>query len=142
VQTVSQLLDKKGHEIWSVTPDASVYDAVKLMADKETGCLLVLDGSRVVGMISERDYTRKVILEGRASKDTAVSEIMSDRVVCASPEHTIEECMALMTDKRIRHLPVMDGDDLLGLVSIGDLVKAVIAEQQFEIEQLERYIAL
>jgi CBS domain-containing protein len=141
MQTVKQLLESKGHDVWSVDPDTSVLDAIKKMADKAVGALLVLDHDKPVGMVSERDYARKVILQGRSSEETPVKEIMTTRVVCARPDLSVEECMAIMTDKRIRHLPVMEGDQVLGMISIGDLVKAIIAEQQFIIEQLERYIA-
>lgn len=141
MHTVKQLLESKGHDVWSVSPDTSVLDAIKKMADKQIGALLVLDGSKPVGIVSERDYARKVILQGRSSQETPVGEIMTTHVVCARPDLNVEECMAIMTDKRIRHLPVMEGDQVLGMISIGDLVKAIIAEQQFIIEQLERYIA-
>jgi CBS domain-containing protein len=127
--------------VWSVSPDTSVLDAIKKMADKGIGALLVLENGKPVGIVSERDYARKVILQGRSSQQTPVREIMTTRVVCARPDLNVEECMAIMTDKRIRHLPVMEGDRLLGMISIGDLVKAIIAEQQFIIKQLERYIA-
>ena len=140
MKTVMQVLQVKGHDVWSIGPDASVYEALKLMADREVGALLVLDAGKLVGIMSERDYARKVILEGRFAKDTPVREIMSARVVCVRPEQTIEECMALMTDKRIRHLPVLKDDDLVGLVSIGDVVKTIISEQDFIIQQLEHYI--
>ncbi len=139
--TVKQLLQGKGHDIWSIGPEASVYDAIELMADKEVGALVVLEGDSLVGVLSERDYARKVVLQGRSSKGTKIKEIMTTRVAYARPEQTVEECMALMTDKRIRHLPVMDGDELLGVISIGDLVKAIIEEQQHVIEQLEQYIS-
>jgi signal-transduction protein with cAMP-binding, CBS, and nucleotidyltransferase domain len=119
---------------------ALVYDAMKLMADKEIGALLVMEGATLAGIQSERDYARKIILQGRSSLTTEVREIMTSRVVCAGPERSIEECMALMTDKRIRHLPVVEAGQVCGMISIGDLVKAIIAEQQFIIQQLERYI--
>jgi CBS domain-containing protein len=119
---------------------ALVYDAMKLMADKEIGALLVMEGATLAGILSERDYARKIILQGRSSLTTEVREIMTSRVVCAGPERSIEECMALMTDKRIRHLPVVEAGQVCGMISIGDLVKAIIAEQQFIIQQLERYI--
>lgn len=138
---VSDLLENKGDEVWSIGPDASVFDAIKLMADKGVGALMVMEGTKIVGVISERDYARKVILMGLSSRETQVKEIMTTRVVYANPEKTVEECMALMTDKRIRHLPIMDGEQLTGVISIGDLVKSIIAEQQFTIEQLERYIS-
>lgn len=137
---VAQVLQAKGYDIWSVTPDTSVYDAIKMMADKEVGALLVLEGEKLVGIVSERDYARKVILKGKSSKDTPVREIMTSKVYYVRPEQTIEECMALMTAKRIRHLPVLDGDRLVGILSIGDVVKAVIADQEFLIQQLEHYI--
>jgi CBS domain-containing protein len=137
---VAQVLQAKGYDIWSVTPDTSVYDAIKMMADKEVGALLVLEGEKLVGIVSERDYARKVILKGKSSKDTPVREIMTSKVYYVRPEQTIEECMALMTAKRIRHLPVLDGDQLVGILSIGDVVKAVIADQEFLIQQLEHYI--
>ena len=141
MKSTRQLLEAKGSEVWSVHPDAAVYDAIEMMADKEVGALMVLDGGALVGVISERDYARKVILRGRSSKDTAVKEIMTARVIYARPDQTVEDCMALMTEKRIRHLPIVDGEDLLGVVSIGDLVKSMLAEQQFVIEQLEQYIS-
>jgi CBS domain-containing protein len=123
-----------------VSPDTLVFEAIKKMADKRIGALLVLDRGKPVGIVSERDYARKVILQGRSSQETPVKDIMTTRVVCARPDLNVEECMAIMTDKRIRHLPVMEGDEVLGMISIGDLVKAIIAEQQFLINQLERYI--
>jgi CBS domain-containing protein len=138
--TVRQLLQAKGYEIWSIASDASVYDAVKLMADKEVGALLVLDGKKWVGIISERDYARKVILKGKRSIDTPVNEIMVKEVITVRPEQPIEECMAIMTEKRVRHLPVCEDDCLVGIISIGDVVKAIISQQEFMIEQLERYI--
>lgn len=141
MRTVKQLLESKGHDVWSVSPDTSVLEAIKKMADKQVGALLVLDHDKPVGIVSERDYARKVILQGRSSQETPVKEIMTTRVVCARPDLNVEECMAIMTDRRIRHLPVMEGDQLLGMISIGDLVKAIIADQQFIINQLERYIA-
>jgi CBS domain-containing protein len=140
MKTVKQLLDAKGHEVWTIGPDASVYEALTLMADKDVGALLVLEAGKLVGIISERDYARKVILKGKFSKDTLVSEIMSTRLVYVRPEQTVQECMALMTDRHIRHLPVLAGDELVGLVSIGDLVKAIISEQQFLIQNLQDYI--
>ena len=141
MKTVKQILDEKGGEVWSVAPGDSVYRTIELMAEREVGALLVVDEGTLVGIVSERDYARKVILQGRSSRDTPVSEIMTERVVYARPEQPVDECMALMTDKRIRHLPVMDGDELAGMISIGDLVKAIIAEQQFMISQLEQYIS-
>jgi CBS domain-containing protein len=138
--TVRELLGKKGGQVWSVAADSTVYQALQLMADKNVGAVLVLDGSRLLGILSERDYARQVILKGKASRDTPVREIMTTRVVCVAPERTIEDCMALMTDKHIRHLPVLANETLVGVLSIGDVVKAVISEKQFMIEQLESYI--
>ena len=140
METVQQLLDEKGHEVWSVHPDDSVFDAIKKMADKEIGSLVVLEGDKIVGIITERRYARNVILKGRSSLETPVRDIMVNRVVCARTNQTIQECMAVMTDKRIRHLPVVDQKRLVGLVSIGDLVKSTIADQKFTIEQLTHYI--
>lgn len=140
MKTVRQLIDAKGGAIVSVAPATNVFDALKLMAEREIGAVLVLEGGRVAGIMSERDYARKVILKGKSSQETPVREIMTERVVYARPEHTVAECMALMTDKRIRHLPVMDDGRLLGVVSIGDLVKEMISEQEFIIRQLEGYI--
>ncbi len=141
MKTARELLDNKGHDIWSISPERSVYEAIEMMAAREVGALMVMEGDRVVGVISERDYARKVIIKGRSSRKTRVSDVMTSRVVYAQPGQTVGECMALMTDKRVRHLPVMDQGRLLGVISIGDLVKAIIAEQQFTIEQLERYIS-
>ncbi len=141
MQTVRDLLKKKGSEIHAVGPDTTVYDALRLMAEKNVGAVLVRDGERPIGILSERDYARQVVLKGKASKDTPVREIMTSRVVFVRPEQSIEECMALMTDKRIRHLPAIDEGKLIGILSIGDVVKAVISEKQFRIEQLENYIS-
>ena len=138
--TVRQILDGKGHTSWSVAPDSLVYDALKLMADKEIGALLVVEGGRLVGVISERDYARKVALKRKSSLDTPVKEIMTREVVCVRPEQTVEECMGLVTEKRVRHLPVLVDDLVVGIISIGDLVKAVIDEKDFTIKQLESYI--
>jgi CBS domain-containing protein len=140
MQTVRDILKKKGSETHAVSPDTSVYDALKLMAERNIGAVLVLDAGRPVGILSERDYARQVILKGKTSKETPVREIMTARVVFVRPEQQIDECMALMTDKRIRHLPVLEDDALIGIVSVGDVVKAVISEKQFRIEQLENYI--
>ena len=140
MKTVKRILQAKGQDVWHTTPDALVYDALKLMAEKGVGSLLVLEEGKLAGIISERDYARKVILKGKSSLDTPVKEIMTKKVVCVRPENTIEECMALMTDKHIRHLPVLVDDRVVGLVSIGDLVKATIAEKDFVIQQLENYI--
>jgi CBS domain-containing protein len=141
MKTVEQILDAKGSDIWSITPDATVFEAVKLMSEKEVGALLVMTGKKLVGIVSERDYARKVILNAKSSKETSVQDIMTTRVVYASPDQSIEQCMALMTEKRIRHLPIMDGKRLCGMLSIGDLVKAIIDEQKLVIKELERYIS-
>ncbi len=138
--SVKQILQGKGHDVWSIGPEASVYDAIAMMADKEVGALAIVDADLLVGVLSERDYARKVVLQGRSSKGTKIKDIMTTRVAYARPGQSVEECMAIMTEKRIRHLPVMDGDKLLGMISIGDLVKAIIEEQQHVIEQLEQYI--
>jgi CBS domain-containing protein len=140
MKTVEKLLQAKGYNVWSITPDASVYEAVKLMADKAIGALLVLESGKLVGIISERDCTRRVILKERAPKDTLVREIMTPDVITVHPDQTVEECMALVTARRIRHLPVLAGDQLMGIVSIGDLVMGIISEQEFMIQQLENYI--
>ena len=140
METVSQLLQDKGSGVLSVTPGTSVFDALKLMAEKNVGALLVMEGGALRGIMSERDYARKVILLGKSSQDITVRDIMSDKVVTVSPAQTVDACMALMTDRRIRHLPVVDNGRVTGVLSIGDLVKAVIAEQQQTIQQLESYI--
>ena len=138
--TVRQLLQGKGNDVWSIGPDALVIDALKFMAEKGTGALLVLEEGHLTGIISERDYARKVALHGKSSVNTPVREIMTPEVVCVKPEQTVEECMALMTARRIRHLPVLAEGRLEGVISIGDVVKAVISKQKFMIEQLENYI--
>jgi CBS domain-containing protein len=140
MKTVRQLLQSKGSAVYSVSPNARVFEALKLMAEKEVGALVVLEGGTLAGIISERDYARKVILHGKSSHDIPVHEIMTGKVVTIQPEQTVDQCMTLMTSKRIRHLPVTEGDRLIGLVSIGDLVKEVIAEQEQTIKQLESYI--
>ena len=140
MKTVAQMLKLKPAGVISIRPDVPVLDALKLLADKDVGAVLVMDGPRLMGIISERDYARKVALKGKSSSDTPVSEIMTRQVVFVTPAQTNEECMALMTQKRIRHLPVIDNDRVLGVLSIGDLVKDVISEQQFIIRELERYI--
>jgi len=141
MNTVKDMLRVKGREVWSIGPDAPVYDALSMMADKGVGALLVLEGGGVVGIVSERDYARKVDLKRKSSRQTPVRDIMTPDVVYVRPENTVEECMALMTHKRIRHLPVMEDDKVVGVISIGDVVKAIISEQQFVIEQLEHYIS-
>ena len=138
--SVKQLLQGKGHDVWSIGPDMSVYEAMAMMAREEVGALVVLEGEKLVGMLSERDYARKIVLQGRSSRDTKIRDIMTTRVVFARPEQSVEDCMAMMTEKRVRHLPVMDGEKLLGIISIGDLVKSIIEEQQHVIKQLEQYI--
>lgn len=140
MQTVNQLLQAKGNTVWTVTPSTSMFDALKLMADKDIGALVVVKDDAVAGIVSERDYARKVVLHGKTSRDTPVSEIMTHKVFFVRPEQSIEQCMAQMTERHIRHLPVLDGDRLVGLISIGDVVKAIISEQEFMIAQLEQYI--
>ena len=140
MHTVSQLLQTKGHTVETVEQDSTVYDALAIMADKGIGALVVLHSGKPIGLFSERDYARNIILKGRASKETKVSQIMSTHVVVAHPDQSIEECMAIMTEKRVRHLPVMQDEELIGIISIGDLVKAIIENQQFMIEQLVSYI--
>ena len=141
MRTVRQLLESKAPEVFAIGPDQPVLDAIKLMADKRIGALLVMQGGRLVGILSERDYARKIVLQGRSSATTPVNEIMTAQVVSVGLDDTADRCMQLVTDRRIRHLPVLDGDAVLGVVSIGDLVKAVIEDQQVEIDQLQRYIA-
>jgi CBS domain-containing protein len=133
-------LRAKGHEVLTVAPETPVFDALQVMAERNVGALCVVEGAHLVGVFSERDYARKVILKGKSSKEIRVREIMSSHVLYVGPEHTIEECMALMTDKRVRHLPVLEEDRLVGVISIGDVVKAIISEQEFIIEQLQSYI--
>jgi len=140
MKTVRQLLQVKGNHVCSVSPDTTVYSALKIMADNNVGALLVLEQGELVGIFSERDYARKVALRGKSSKDTHVREIMTEKVDCVSPSQSVNECMGLMTRKHIRHLPVMENDQLAGVISIGDVVKAVISEHEFTIEQLESYI--
>ena len=140
MQTVRQVLQGKGREVSTIGPETSVYDALALMADKGIGALVVTQGPAVVGLISERDYARNVALKGRNSRETPVGDIMTTRVACVGPDQTVQECMTIMTEMRVRHLPVMEGETLAGLVSIGDLVKAIIEEQEALIEHLVRYI--
>jgi CBS domain-containing protein len=137
---VSQILETKGRSVSSVSPQASVYEALKLMADKGVGALIVIEGEKVVGMFSERDYARKIVLQGRWSKETPVAEVMTESVYYVPPWRTIDECMALMTDKHVRHLPVLEEGKLIGIVSIGDVVRAIISEQTFTIQQLEAFV--
>ncbi len=141
MDTIRQLLRDKGQHIWSVSPDATVYEALQLMAEKDIGAVLVMEGEKLVGIFSERDYARKVILHDRSSRETRVREIMVPEVVCVSPEQSVEECMALMTTHRIRHLPVVEkGERVAGVISIGDVVKAVIDDQAQLISHLHAYI--
>ena len=139
--SVRQLLGKKGYDVWSITPDVSVYDALLLLAEKNVGALLVLEDGELAGIVSERDYARKVILHGKASMKTPVREIMTAAVIVVSPQSTVEDAMALMTEKRVRHLPVVEENEIIGVISIGDLVESIIANQEFMINQLESYIS-
>ena len=141
MKLVKHLLDNKGREIISIVQDASVFDAIKLMADRSIGSLLVMDGDALKGIVTERDYARKVIIKGRASETTPVADIMTTDLVTASADQTVNDCMTLMSEKRIRHLPVIVDDKVAGIISIGDLVQAIISDQQEEIEQLEQYIS-
>jgi len=140
MNNVRQLLQSKGSSIWSTTPGTSVYDALKLMADKNIGALLVLEGERLAGIFSERDYARKVILRGKSSRELSVADVMTMDVVSVRPDQTIVDCMELMTDRRIRHLPVLEAGRVVGIISIGDVVKSVISEQKETINHLEEYI--
>ena len=141
MHTLRQLLGNKTAEVYSVAPNDSVTDAIRLMAQKGVGAVLVMEGAKLVGIISERDYARKVVLHGRSSADTAVREIMTAEVVTVGLQQTVAECMRIVTEHRIRHLPVMDGDEVAGVISIGDLVKAVIEDQKVQLDELQRYIA-
>jgi len=138
--TVKQVLDKKGYDVHSISPDASVFDALKSMAECDIGSLVVVECDKLVGIITERHYSREIVLKDKTSPATRVRDIMSTRVVCAPPEQAVEECMAVMTARAVRHLPVLDRGQLVGIVSIGDMVKSVIDDQKFIIEQLEHYI--
>jgi len=140
MKAVSDILQTKGREVFTITPETIVFDALKTMADRNVGALVVMDGAKVTGILSERDYARKVILHGRSSRELETREIMSTNVYFVSPEQNIEDCMALFTNKRVRHLPVLRNDELIGIISIGDVVKAVIAEQEYTIKHLENYI--
>ena len=141
MKLVQHLLDTKGGDVISIHRDASVFDAIKLMADRAVGSLLVMDADALIGIVTERDYARKVILKGRSSEETPVGDIMTSKVITAKPEQSVKACMALMTERRMRHLPVVVDDTVIGMISIGDLVQAIIADQQEEIEQLGQYIS-
>jgi CBS domain-containing protein len=141
MRTVRHLLEAKAPEVFAIGPDAPVIDAIRLMAEKRIGAVVVMQEGRLVGILSERDYARKIVLQGRSSADTPVRDIMTAQVVSVGLDDTAERCMQIVTERRIRHLPVLDGDAVLGVVSIGDLVKAVIEDQQLELDQLQRYIA-
>ena len=138
--TIKQMLDKKGRDVHSISPDASVFDALKVMAQHDIGSLVVLESEKLVGIITERHYSREIVLKGKTSPATRVRDIMSTEVVCARPEQSVAECMSVMTARAVRHLPVLDQDQVVGIVSIGDMVKSVIDEQKFIIDQLEHYI--
>ncbi len=137
---VSQILQTKGGTTWTVSPDTTVYEALNLMSEKDIGALIVVDDGKVVGIFSERDYARKIILQGKSSKQTAVEEIMTGEVICVGPDQSVTKCMALMTEKHIRHIPILDKGQLVGVISIGDVVKTIITEQQTIINHLEDYI--
>ncbi len=139
-ESITSILQRKGSVVWSVRPQASVYDAIALMANKRVGALLVMSEGKLEGIISERDYARKVILQGRSSKDTLVDEIMTRSVIGVTPDHTVDECMRIVTECRIRHLPVLLGSEVVGVISIGDLVRAIISDQAYTIDQLHTYI--
>ncbi len=138
--SISEILNAKGTIVWSVSPNATVFEAIQMMADKNIGALLVMDHGRLVGIMSERDYTRKVALKGKSSRETPVKDILSGNLIHVTPSHTVEDCMRLMTDHRVRHLPVMDGERVLGIISIGDLVNWIISAQNSTIQQLQTYI--
>jgi CBS domain-containing protein len=138
--TVRQLLDQKSGKLWSIHPDATVFDAIAKMAEKDIGSLVVMDGDKLVGIITERHYARNVVLKGKTSPAMPVRDIMETRVVIARPEQSVEQCMTLMSEKRVRHLPVLEGEKPIDIISIGDLVKSIIGDQKFMIDQLEHYI--
>ena len=138
--TISDILSLKGSNAWSISPEATVFEAIQMMADKNVGALLVTENDKLVGIVSERDYTRKIVIKGKSSKTTAVKEILSSQVISVPPSHTVEDCMRLMTDHHFRHLPVLDGDRIAGIVSIGDLVNWIISAQTSTISQLQTYI--
>ncbi|MDG1162211.1 MAG: CBS domain-containing protein [Burkholderiales bacterium] len=140
MQTVRQLVNSKAHRLLSIQPDNTIYDALRKMSEHDVGALIVLQDKKLVGIFSERDYARKVILEGKTSKQTLISEIMTKQVICVSPDRTADECMALMTEKRVRHLPVIENKLVVALISIGDVVREMISDQKQTIAQLEQYI--
>ncbi len=140
MKKIKHLLKNKGYEIYHISPGATVYEAIELLSEKGVGALLVMTGEKLVGLLSERDYARKVILQGKSSRECKVEEIMSTKVLCVPPDAQVEEAMALMTQRRIRHLPVVESGKVVGVISIGDVVKAIISEHEFHIEQLEKYI--
>lgn len=141
VGTIGEVLSNKGTNVWSIAPEATVFDAIQMMAEKNVGALLVTQGGKLIGIITERDYTRKVAIKGKSSKETAVRDIISGQLIHVTPAHTVEECMRLMTDHRVRHLPVLEGETLVGIVSIGDLVNWIITAQSTTISQLQAYIS-
>ncbi len=138
--TVKNLLEQKGRNVWTISPDATVFDALAIMAEKDIGSLVVMDDEKLIGIVTERHYSRNVILKGKRSPTTLVRDIMDRNVVHVRPEQTVELCMALMTEKRVRHLPVLEGNNVIGIVSIGDLLKSIISKQKFVIDELEHYI--
>lgn len=138
--TVRQLLEQKGHDLWTIHPDATVFDALAKMAERDIGSLVVMDGEKLIGIITERHYSRNVILKGKTSPATLVRDIMEKNVIRVRPDQSVEQCMALMTDNRVRHLPVLEGKKVIGIISIGDLLKSIISKQEFVIDQLEHYI--
>jgi CBS domain-containing protein len=141
IGTIADIISTKGGTVWSISPRSTVFEAIQLMANKNVGALLVMERGQVIGILSERDYTRKVALKGKSSKDTSVNEILSGRVISVSPDQSIDECMRLMSTHRIRHLPVIEGDQLMGIISIGDLVNWIISAQTSTIHQLQTYIS-
>jgi CBS domain-containing protein len=140
MQTVEEMLKAKGRDVWAIGPDATAYEALEMMAEKNVGALIVIEEGRPVGIFSERDYARKVILKGKSSKDTRVRDLMTEDLVCVIPNDTVRECMALMTARKLRHLPVIEGGRLRGVISIGDVVNEVIMNQDFKIQEMEKYI--
>jgi len=139
--SINEILEHKGSTVWTIAPDATVFEAIQMMSDKNIGAVLVTEREKLIGIISERDYTRKVALKGKSSKELKVRDIITDRVLSVTPNHTVEECLRLMTERRVRHLPVLDGEKIIGLVSIGDLVNWIISAQSTTIQQLETYIS-